>query len=587
MTMTPETRECQSCKISFVIDTEDFEFYAKMKVPPPTWCPECRMIRRFIWRNEHNLFRRKEDREGKEVFSSYPPSAPVKIYDIGVWNSDIWDPMEYGRDYDISRTFFEQLRELARTVPWPAREAVNFINSDYSNNGVDLKNSYLCFDASGLENCAYVIGATETKDSLDIYQTEHAELCYDNYMVDESYRIFFSVNCEDSQDIWFSQNMLGCSNCFGCVNLRNKNYYVFNTPYTKEKYKEFMEKFASGSWQAVRDIRAQAHEFWMQHPMRFTLGINNTDVTGEHIEHSKNVHQGFMIHEGENLKFCQFLGGPVSESYDYTVWGRKSSFMYETFGSGLDCERIKFSVGCYPASSEVEYSISCVSSSNLFGCVGLKKKQYCIFNKQYSKGEYLILRDKIIAHMNEMPYRDGLGREYKYGEFFPPEFSPFAYNETIAQDFLPLTKEQAEAKGFVWREPEQKEFTLTKQADELPDNIVDVPDGILSELIGCSNCKKAYRIIEMELAFYKRMKLPLPRLCPNCRFKERFKFVNPPKLWPGTCQCAGTGDVDAIYANIEPHAHGPTQCTNEFMTSYAPGRPEIIYCEQCYQAEVI
>ncbi len=28
------------------------------------------------------------------------------------------------------------------------------------------------------------------------------------------------------------------------------------------------------------------------------------------------------------------------------------------------------------------------------------------------------------------------------------------------------------------------------------------------------------------------------------------------------------------------------QCPNEFETSYAPERPEIVYCEKCYQQEV-
>ena len=41
------------------------------------------------------------------------------------------------------------------------------------------------------------------------------------------------------------------------------------------------------------------------------------------------------------------------------------------------------------------------------------------------------------------------------------------------------------------------------------------------------------------------------------------------------------------YQNTVEHSHHKGKCPNEFETSYAPDRPEIVYCEQCYQAEVI
>ncbi|MBI5220508.1 MAG: hypothetical protein HY978_01565 [Candidatus Liptonbacteria bacterium] len=41
-----EAKICQNCKTDFTIDPEDFDFYRKIDVPPPTWCPECR-VRQF------------------------------------------------------------------------------------------------------------------------------------------------------------------------------------------------------------------------------------------------------------------------------------------------------------------------------------------------------------------------------------------------------------------------------------------------------------------------------------------------------------------------------------------------------------
>lgn len=76
----------------------------------------------------------------------------------------------------------------------------------------------------------------------------------------------------------------------------------------------------------------------------------------------------------------------------------------------------------------------CHNSSFLFGSYGLRNKQYCVFNKQYSQQEYEMLVAKIIAHMQETG---------EWGEFLNPSLSPFGYNETVSQDYYPLESEQA------------------------------------------------------------------------------------------------------------------------------------------------
>ena len=65
------------------------------------------MIRRFLWRNERHIFRRKDSRSGKEIFSGFPPQVAAQIYELSFWNSDKWDPMEYGCEYDFSKPFFD------------------------------------------------------------------------------------------------------------------------------------------------------------------------------------------------------------------------------------------------------------------------------------------------------------------------------------------------------------------------------------------------------------------------------------------------------------------------------------------------
>jgi len=216
----------------------------------------------------------------------------------------------------------------------------------------------------------------------------------------------------------------------------------------------------------------------------------------------------------------------------------------------------------------------------------LNKKQYCVLNKQYSKEEYEVLAAKIRKHMTDMPYKDSAGRTYAYGEFFPEEFSPLAYNESSAQEYFPLTEAEAKDQGYVWRPIEEREFQTTLDSKDLPDHIKDVKDDVLKEIVRCAGCSRAYRIIPTELEFYRHLGLPLPRHCYRCRLKERLSVRNPMKFHPRTCQCTGHGSTNGIYKNLIPHRHGDSPCGAEFQSPYAADRPEIVYCEVCYQAEV-
>jgi len=582
-----ENRTCQNCKQEFRIEPEDFAFYEKIKVPPPTWCPECRMIRRMVFRNERLLFRRKDDASNKEIFSEFPASTQAKVYEKDYWWSDAWDPMEYGRNCDFSRPFFEQFRELLYAVPWPSRNIQRMTDSDYANHAGDLKNCYLCFNAGRSEDSAYLVDGYGHKNSFDITSTIGAERCYDGMSVRDCYQTFFSYACEQCREVWLSRDCIGCAFCFGCANLRNKEYYIFNRPYTKEQYfQELTQILQDGSYQALEAAKERAYKVWRQYPYKYMLSWHNRDATGDLISTSKNVKSCFNVADVEDSAYCQDIVLGVRDSYDYTNWGDMSELIYEAMGVGEKCRSVKFSFDCWPADQEVEYSYRCASSQDLFGCVALKKKSYCIFNKQYSKEDYFALREKIIRHMNEMPYTDAQGRIYRYGEFFPPEFSPFAYNETIAQDFFPLNKEAAIAKGYLWREPETREYQITVDAKDLPDHIRDAPDNIVKEIIKCLSCGKAYRVIQMELDFLRKMSLPLPRLCPNCRYLERIKHRNPPRFYRRRCTCAGSTSENGVYQNQVSHFHGSTPCPNEFETSFAPDRSEIVYCEECYQNEV-
>jgi len=587
--MDSQNKICQNCKQDFVIEPDDFAFYEKMKVPAPTFCSECRFQRRLAFRNERKLFRNVDARTGEKILTIYPPESGLLIYTDEDFRSDKWDPMEHGVDYDFSKPFFEQFLELIKKVPRPARNYTvgTMINSDYCGNCDDLKDCYLLFNAGYNEDCAYGNGINRSKSCYDNSHCNGSERCYGSFWIANCNRAHFCSQCVESLEIWFCKDCFGCSNCFGCMNLRNKKYCIFNVQYSKEEYEERIAAMKLNSWKGIEEAQRMTHKFWGKFPNKYHQGVKNTNSTGAYVTNSKNVKYGYLVRESEDCKYVQYLETPPNKNcYDFTIWGENNQLGYECMTSGLGTFNLRFSMECWPNMRDSEYCVFCQSSSNLFACVGLKKTEYCIFNKQYSKEEYEALVLKIKKHMDEMPYIDRGGRVYRYGEFFPIEFSPFAYNQTLAHDNFTLSKEQTLQAGYLWKDATPQEYKITVRGEDLPDTIEEVKDDVLNAIIGCTKCGKAFRIIKPELEFLRREQIPLPRHCVDCRHFSRVAQRLPSKLFKRQCQCAGANSKNGVYQNTAKHQHSDGQCSNEFETSFTPDRPEIVYCESCYNAEV-
>lgn len=584
-------RICENCKAEFTLDTGDFAVFEKMNVPPPTWCPPCRFQRRLLFLNNRELYKRVCGLCGKSMVTMYAPESRAKVYCNHCWWSDRWDGAEYARDYDPSRPFLEQVRELYEATPQMALETnqPTLVNSDYVNHSATAKNCYLIFGADECENVLYSELMLHNKDSMDSTMFSFSELCYGLVICGKCFRAFFSEDCESCHNIYFSKDCAGCSDCFGCVGLRNKRYHIWNQPYSKEAYQERLKEMKINSYRALAELKKKAQDFWLSHPRRFTHALRNANVTGEYVYESKNSKDIYDVAVGiEDSRYTQLLTmSGTKDACDYTLWGNGVQRVYEVMVAGEGVDNIKFSFQIWPNAHDIEYSTTVMSSSNMFGCANIRNKQYCILNKEYTKADYEALRERIIRDMNERPYMDRIGRRYPYGEFFPPEFSLFGYNETYAADFFPLDRAAAEQKGFSWYEAKPSAHVPARKAADLPDTIAETDDAVLQELVGCADCGKAFRIISAELAFLRRFDLPAPRQCPNCRYKERWRRINMPGLHHRVCQCKGAGSENGVYQNTVSHLHGVAPCAVEFQSAYAPNRPEIVYCEQCYNAEVV
>lgn len=557
-------KNCKNCGSEFEVADEDLEFYEKVspvfgrrkyEIPPPTLCPDCRQQRRLAWRNERNLYKRKCDATGKDIISVFSSEKVFPVYNNDYWYSDKWNALDYGRDFDFNRPFFEQFEQLMNEVPQLSRSAVGNYNSDYTNQSGWNKNCYLIFEADYDEDCMYSINIYESKKCLDVFCAMKCELCYDCLNCQNCYNLKFSQNCQNCSDSFFLKDCIGCKNCFGCVNLRNKQYYFLNEKYSKEEYERKISEINLETYANIKKMKENFRAHAKKFPHKYLNGTQNEDSTGDYLQNTQRCKNCFNVEESQDCKNV-FEARNIRQTQDLTVFGSRdgADFCYDNHEIGAGVRNVCFSDQVWEGGYDIYYSKLCIKNSKkLFGCVGLKHQEYCVLNKKYSAEDYESLVAKIIEHMQSTG---------EWGEFFPAEISPLAYNETMAQMYFPLEKEVAVSAGYGWKDKDEKEYQVSDY--KIPDRIENVSDDIVGRVLACEKCGKNYRIESSELKFYKRSGLPIPLECFECRHMERFGLRNPRRLYDRKCD----------------------KCGVELQTTFSPDRDEKVYCEECYLEEV-
>ena len=446
-----ETRTCRQCGVSYHITDRDMAFYEKVSpvfagkkelVPPPTMCPECRQRRGFAFRNERKLYRRRCDLSGRDIISIYSPDKPYKVYDQKEWWGDGWSGFDFGRDVDFSGLFLPQVDTLLHSVPHLARYAFDTVGSDYVNGANSIKDSYLCFNATNLEDCFYCSISDYAKDCMDCSFVISLEHCYACTNCTHSFVLSFSYNSHHCSESMFLSDCQNCQNCFACTNLVNRKYCIFNMEYSQQEYKHRIDELF-----AKKNHHTLYEEFLLfarKYPKKYASCLQTVDTVGNYITEVNNSYAIFDSFNVENSKYVSYINHS-KDCMDYDIYGEQSELIYEAIMTGSNIYKSAFCFANWSGSSDIYYSVFTEGCTCCFGCVSLRHKSYCILNKQYTKEEYETIVPRIIAHMRETD---------EWGEFFPASISPFGYNETVAQEHFPLTRTEALAKGFNWSDYE-------------------------------------------------------------------------------------------------------------------------------------
>lgn len=516
----------------------------------------------MMYRNFRTLYRRPSSKSGAMMISMYHERQPFPVWTIEEWYGDDWDPMDFGRDFDFSRPFFEQYQELNHAVPRFGLMVNNSVGCEYSNLCNRSARCYFVFGCVDNEDCDYSHSVWNCKESVDCLYLFKSEYCYQCVDVLESSRLLYCRECESCTDSIGLFDCRGCIDCIGCVGLRNKSYHIFNKQVTKEEYQAFLKEHPLSDPKSIEYILKERDALLKTVPMPYMFGSHNVGVTGNHVYHAKNVQYGFDVKSGEDSSYG-FTVRKMVNSRDITFSLDVENCYESMFSQHYGLKFCHWAIDC----ADCTYTEACFNSNNLFGCVGLRKKDYCILNKQYTKEEYEVLLPKIIEHMKKTG---------EWGQFFPLDMSPYAYNESTVGEYYPLTREQALAKGYRW----QDDIPYTKgQENCLIENIVPEQKYdwkyLQDKVFACVTCQRNYRLVSHEVSFYERFGISLPTECFFCRHDARMALRLPRLLYTRSCMCESS-----------IHGHKGV-CAKEFQTAYSPERPEKIYCESCYQKEVV
>lgn len=301
-------KNCKNCKKDFEITRSDLNFYEKMHSPTPSYCAECRMMRRLAFRNERTLHKRTCSKTGKSIVSLYPENTPFPVYEQNIWKGDEWDAMDYGQDYDPKKSFLNQLLELKNKVPRSSLLTINCVNSEFANNIEDSKNCYLVFAAQKNEDCLYGRLMYRNKFVVDGAFVADSELCYDCIDCRQCYKCLFSESIETSTDLLFCFDMRDCQNCIFSSNLRHKNYHIFNKPVSKEEY-EIKKKEILSSYENLEKAKLEFQKVKAQSLVKFSHQTKCHNATGDYLF---NCHDTTNAYDSENAKNSKNLADAES-----------------------------------------------------------------------------------------------------------------------------------------------------------------------------------------------------------------------------------------------------------------------------------
>lgn len=305
--------------------------------------------------------------------------------------------------------FLAELKKVQLKGPRLGMLQLQALNSEYTFATDQCKNCYLIMNAVVNEDCMYGRDFYSNTDCVDCDHIFDCQLCYECVNLKHCYNCTYLQDCDNCRDCDVGYDLKSCTDCTGCVGLRKKKFYLFNEPLSEEKYKEKVKGLKPN------EIWARMNELKEKTPRVYGQIIHCEDTTGDYVYDSQRAYSCFdvigcqdvgYIDESRNLK----------DSWDISIL-EDSELCYEISSSHklYNCNY------CYMCvrSRDLEYCEFVMDSQFCFGCVGLIRKKFHIFNQPYSEEEYFKKLAEIKAELRE---KDEYGRVH-FPSSYPIEYT--------------------------------------------------------------------------------------------------------------------------------------------------------------------
>ena len=537
---------------TWLLDEKEIEICRKYNVPPSKVEPETRLDYLSGFNTGFALWWKK-DIHGKVIMSSVHPDSEFSVMSDVEWDNTNF--LDKGFDYQLDQLIWDQLWKLRLRVPEKATR------STASENTIGIA-SYRSIDSymacgSMVNRCHYTYAMVNGEDSVDVANGEQITRSFrvngSQNIVDCEY-VFESVNCLNASFLFDCWN---CEKCFGATNKRNKKFLWFNEQLSEEEWNKRRADVDLSCYSTAKKFEDRFHDLirnqavWPE-----SFSFKNEDSNGERVLKCVRCEDCFWMIDSVDMyrarlglgnEGCAYVSGPG--------WAKDT---YMSTGTAQSANN-RFCIAGQQMNS-CEYSAFCVNCEYCFGCMGLKRSRYCIFNKQFTEDEYWEKIDDIKCQMLD----DGI-----YGEFWPAKFCSHGFQYSVGQTYFGYSDEQLDrwkadkfdaGRGLVLSERQIENNPVS--VEEIPDCIDEIDsEKHVAVPIHDPELDRDFSVIKSEFEIYKKKRWPFPRQHFISRLTNLIRHSNSPHKMDYKCDSC---QVDMVtYKNLK-------------------FQERKIYCKDCY-----
>lgn len=488
-----------------ILNQKEIDVYRKHKAPPLDYSPLTRMrMLTTQWPGGQWWYNKHAD-TGKPIICPVHPATGIRVLPDKEWFDR--DFVEFGRDVNLEHSFFEQLIQLRRDVPSSAGRNYEPIENSIAVVSLGDVNSYFVV-LSRSKNTLFSVSALDTESSAEVY---NSSAITNSYQVVHSERVYNSQYIRESRDCMNSAFLFDCrnvENCFGATNKRNKKYLWFNEQLSKEEWERRRAEVDLGSRSQTQNWLSRFHELVQSAPWPENFNEQSENSSGEYLTKATNCDTVYYSDGGSKNEYhtAWSLGNCEGNAYSASLSDDQNIYFGCDIVQSNQCRYSYLLMRC----QNVEYSTECYDCEDCFGCVGLRKKRFCILNKQYSEEEYWKKLDELKCAMLERG---------EYGAFLPAQMSPAYFPEGGSVRYYLADPEKFAQATNAYTFKAEDEGALGSalanandlpDATTIPDSIDDIDDSWIGKALYDSAYKRPFSLFAPEVALYKKLRVAPP-----------------------------------------------------------------------------